>query len=208
MKSLMFGILCLACLCAGCEKGPEANLQPGNALKEISLDKSKSLIPLSLLTKEANAIFVNAQGTEKLMHLDWKEGVRNQSYQGFHYDAQYLEIKYTDRDDPSYAPVITARAEYSDLKNYDETVWVIISNLNDDSYTPTLILCPELQCPYLKRSFEKMELCSHSFDQVYASCSPPAQFHSFADVYYTTDKGIIAFQGQNGEMWVLDRFEE
>jgi len=208
MKSLMSGLLGLVFLLYSCEKDPETNLLPANALGTLHLSSSKNLIPLEILKPDVHAIFINAEGQEKVLQLQVNQMVRNQSYQGFHYDAEYLEISYSDRDDQTYLPTVSAHADYDDLKNYSETVWVNIQSVYNKGYTPTLILCPDLQCPYLKRTVDDFTLAGHSFQHVFASCAPPSQFNSFSEVYYTLDKGIVGFRGLNGEMWVLERLGE
>jgi hypothetical protein len=208
MKNQFFA-LCLALGLLGCQEQPDQHALPGTALNDLHLVNARPILPSLLLSSVSKAVFVNAAGAEKSLDVRYEEGTRIDQFQSFRYSTEFMEVQYADPDDPDYQPGILARAEYDDIRHSHEYVRIHVDHVAQKEFTPTLILCPPQQeCAYLERTFESITLNDRVFQQVFASYYPPPQIHSYSEVYYSLEQGIIAFVGEGGVMWVLDRFEE
>ena len=61
-----------------------------------------------------------------------------------------------------------------------------------------------LMCDLLPSAY----ILGKTFADVYTSGVVLETVTSFSRLYYTIELGIVGFEGWEGEMWVLDRFEE
>jgi hypothetical protein len=200
-------VLCAAGLLSGCSTDPDTGALPSSALPDLALVECRDMIPAATLANHQFAIFRNTHGDEKLLELHVREYAGQLQYQHFPYQSEIIQIQYTDRDDDQYLPEIIASNEYQDMETTEEFVRVRVVADANSNFTPTLVLCPDLDCPYLEKYFESIEIAGLPFSNVYANYTQPPQFNSFTKVFYTFDQGIVGFEGYDGELWALSRLQ-
>jgi hypothetical protein len=206
MKTITL-VLCFAGLLSGCSNDPDTGALPASALPDLTLIECRDMIPAATLAAHQFAIFRNSQGEEKQLELHIREYSGLLRYQHFPYQSEIIQVRYLDRDDDQYLPEIIASNEYQDMETTEEFVRVRVNADINTNFTPTLVLCPELDCPFLEKYFESIEIAGLPFSKVYANYAQPPQLNSFTKVFYTFEEGIVGFEGYDGELWALVRLE-
>lgn len=205
---IIFMVLCLAS-CQKNQLGAVQQTQQGR-LPDLKLQQIKSYLPLHLTDGNQFAVFRNSQGEEKPLWVEWSESEKDKVhiYNGQSYKSERVVVAYRDATDAEYELNVTATANYTH-NGYLEFLTATIRTTVNNGYTPMVTVSPDsgtfLPCEYLSN----LDLLGRSFADVYTSCTNELDhFKSFSKLFYVAELGIVGFEGWNGEMWVLDRFEE
>lgn len=208
MMKKIFLFSCLAfLLLEGCKKDPIV-LGPID-LGYLALGDFIEMMPIDTAKTYSFAVYKNEQGEEKRLQMEWFELEREKSAGTTSFTHEQVNIQYYDADDASYQLSIVAGGG---LNSIDNTLYKILVV----SITSNLMLTPMMPIyedrfdliPGLRFFYSSLQLGVYSFENVYAvKLSDGVPNTSFQELYYSTQLGIVAFEGWNDTLWVLDRYE-
>jgi hypothetical protein len=204
MKKILY--LISAILVLGCKPEDNMNPKPITSLDNLTINIAKTFVPVDLLKNSSRAVFVNEIGSERELSIEYLEFVRDQQFGGISYQAPYIQIRYLEDNGAIFLPQIRIQSEYQDYTNVNETVNVNLVTHVNQGFIANIVITANGQ-PIIGEIEPTMAIVNKQFTNVYSNFSPPAHLNSYAHIHYTTSQGIIAFQGEDNEMWVLDRLE-
>jgi hypothetical protein len=209
MRAISFLAMLALFVLVSCQKDQLglATKNPFDGLQDLKLNVVKSYLPLDLAKNHRKVIFKNAAGNEKALQIQYLEEHKEKDHQGHRYKSEHISIRYVDNGDSSYELKTIASANYTQDGSNEFVTSQILTSINR-GYIPMLSIAAD-KSPLICELWASVKILDRTFKDVYTNFPADLEFvTSFSKLYYTTELGIVGFEGLDGEMWVLDRFEE
>lgn len=207
MKSyLVFICLCIAIV--ACQNDQNANPDPKpTSLPNLTLSSALQLLPVNTLKEGQVAIFVNESGEELPLNLKFENGTIERNFDGIKYQSEYISVEYNeDKVGSHFFPSIRTNDEYSGFESSEEVLTVTLLTSYNEGFIPNIVL-KDNKDPMFGNYVESITIANHTFNKVFTNTFSPPNFDSFTKLYYTVEQGIVGFEGEQREMWALDRIE-
>lgn len=204
----MFIILLISFSLAACQKDKNDLPDPRPAsLPDLTLASALQLLPVSLLKENTLAIFVNDDGEELSFQLNFARGTKQKIFEGIKHQAEFVDVDYN----PTigflhFLPGIRVEENYDAYDSTEEFLTAFIHTNYNGGFFPSVTMI-DTTTPMFWRYMEHVTVVNRTFEKVFTNMVYPAEFDSYTMIYYTVEHGIVGFEGEQREMWALDRFE-
>lgn len=205
MKKILF-LIAIYFMGIGCGKD---NTVPANPLPDTDLKMSDILqqIPFDLLSQEPTAVFVNALGNEVRFTINYTRESKARTFNSNPYTAEKLQADYQEIHPSGLITLsIFAKIEYDLSKQITEYMGVNLNTAHNNGFVPFIVIDHAGNVSF-GSTLEFIDIAGYTYYDVYSNYIRPTEFTSFTKLYYTKDLGIIGYEGLDGEMWALDRYE-
>lgn len=195
---------------AACEKDTvnTAGNSSNGELANLTIGIVRDYLPLDLVRQNSTVVFKNADGEEKKLQIHWLEEEKEKAYGNRTYESEHIEIRYLDESDRTYQLKTIASANYTE-GGANEFVNISLLTTVNEGYVPTIPIFADKSPVFSELLLPMIDILGETFENVYTNLPVNLEtVTSFSRLYYTIELGIVGFEGWEGEMWVLDRFEE
>ena len=177
-----------------------------NIHETYSLTTIINYVPLEKFSTSTQVVFVNVDGLERYFELKYDDTNSDRPYvNDERYTTESYHITYSgDSDDQFYLDILVSSAYSRHTSGIQEYLTATLTTSANNGYIPMISIDGNGQSFTMGN---RLTLNGRSFDDVYQNLTPPADVNSFHTIYYTTKDGIVGYHGEDGELWVLDRFE-
>jgi hypothetical protein len=185
------------------------NTGPINPLPDTDLELGGILqqIPIDILSQGPTAVFVNGLSDETRFTINYTRESGLRTIHGISYTAETVRADYQEVNLTGLLALsISAKVEFDVNKQISEYMGVNLNTTYNNGFVPFMVIDPA-GIPIFGSTLELIEIAGHSFQNVYSNYIHPTPFTSFTKLYYSKDLGIIGYEGIDGEMWALDRYE-
>ncbi|MCR9055583.1 MAG: hypothetical protein NXI26_27430, partial [bacterium] len=123
------------------------------------------------------------------------------------YESEHIAIWYLDESDRTYQLKTIASANYTEGGAHQFVLSEILTTVND-GFSGAISISAD-KSPSICDLLPSADILGKTFTDVYTNWVIDSEnVTSFSRLYYTIELGVVGFEGWEGEMWVLDRFEE
>ena len=196
---------------AACEKDTvsTAGNSSNGELANLTIGIVRDYLPLDLVRQNSTVVFKNADGEEKKLQIHLLEEEKEKAYGNRTYESEHIEIRYLDESDRTYQLKTIASANYTEGGANEFVTSLINTTVNNGLSTAlSSISISADKSPLMCDLLPSVDILGKTFADVYTSGVVLEDVTSFSRLYYTIELGVVGFEGWEGEMWVLDRFEE
>jgi hypothetical protein len=194
---------------AACEKdtvSTDGNSSNGE-LANLTIGIVRDYLPLDLVRQNSTVVFKNADGEEKKLQIHWLEEEKEKAYGNRTYESEHIAIWYLDESDRTYQLKTIASANYTEGGAHQFVLSEILTTVND-GFSGAISISAD-KSPSICDLLPSADILGKTFTDVYTNWVIDSEdVTSFSRLYYTIELGVVGFEGWEGEMWVLDRFEE
>ena len=194
---------------AACEKdtvSTDGNSSNGE-LANLTIGIVRDYLPLDLVRQNSTVVFKNADGEEKKLQIHLLEEEKEKVYGNRTYESEHIEIRYLDESDRTYQLKTIASANYTEGGAHQFVLSEILTTVND-GFSGAISISAD-KSPSICDLLPSADILGKTFTDVYTNWVIDSEdVTSFSRLYYTIELGVVGFEGWEGEMWVLDRFEE
>lgn len=204
----MFISLTMFLFFVGCQNEQNINPDPEpTSLPNLTLGATLQLLPNTLLKGGNAAIFVNESGQELRFSLTYERGTKQKTFEGITYQAEFVYVNYDeDKVGSHFYPSIRIDENYDEYDSSEEVLSAFIMTSYNGGFLPSVTMIDKTT-PMFWKYIESVTIANHIFNKVYTNMVSPPEFDSFTIIYYTVEQGIVGFEGEQREMWALDRIE-
>jgi hypothetical protein len=209
-KITLLAILAILML-AACEKDTVSTAwnSSNGELANLTIGIVRDYLPLDLVRQNSTVVFKNADGEEKKLQIHWLEEEKEKAYGNRTYESEHIAIWYLDESDRTYQLKTIASANYTEGGSNEFVMSSINTTVNNGLSTAiSRISISADKSPFMCDLLPSVDILGKTFADVYTSGLVLEDVTSFSRLYYTIELGVVGFEGWEGEMWVLDRFEE
>lgn len=177
-----------------------------STLKFTKYDQILKSIPLDIFKNNSKAIFKNELGFEKTMSINVSEGFQKQNVNGQNITIPKYNVNYYESTEPKYALYFyVSPSIIDDNGNHNAHLTAsIFTNLI--SFVP-FISFDHVGNPAMCRFSNNLTLLDKTFDSVFSSI-PLDGIDILSEIHFTASSGVVSFNDEQNEQWVLDRFEK
>ncbi|WP_425422136.1 hypothetical protein [Phaeodactylibacter xiamenensis] len=194
---------------AACEKdtvSTDGNSSNGE-LANLTIGIVRDYLPLDLVRQNSTVVFKNADGEEKKLQIHWLEEEKEKAYGNRTYESEHIAIWYLDESDRTYQLKTIASANYTEGGAHQFVLSEILTTVNG-GFSGAISISAD-KSPSICDLLPSADILGKTFTDVYTNWVIDSEnVTSFSRLYYTIELGVVGFEGWEGEMWVLDRFEE
>lgn len=209
MEKKLFWAALVIMMLASCQKDlvSTAKTNSPEEFADLKIGIVKDYLPLDLVKSNSGVVFKNASGEEKKLQIHWLEEDKHKVYRNHEYKSEHIAIWYVDESDRTYELKTIASANYTEGGANEFVMSQILTAVNR-GYAPGVSVSAD-KSPLICELLPSVDILGRSFNDVYTNFSANLEFvTSFSKLYYTIELGVVGYEGWDGEMWVLDRFEE
>jgi hypothetical protein len=195
---------------AGCEKDHvDINEKPSptDELITIAVDDLRSLVPLQLFKAYNKSVVINKDGDIREFNIDAVETYVDKTTDGIAYQAESISFTYIDPLNSSYLLIFEATGNYAP-GSHDVFRFISCETFAtiNHGYSAVVVLDGHGIPQFAAKHDTVLTLLNNTFSDVSHNNENPSIEH-FSKVYYSPSQGIVAFNGYNNELWVLESFE-
>ncbi len=205
MKPILSIIMFLFLVSCNQESSHNPAPQPP-VLADLNLGGLKTLVPLDVIKSKNYAVFVNENGEEKYLKIIVEEGYKDLIFESIHYKSEFFEYSLSDTLNTSYGISTKLRNQYTSLTRSDGVCTSALLSGYNNGYFPSITLSSDGDFIFGK-SIESVVINNKTFLNVVTQFPIPNDYNSYSELYYSTELGVVGFEGDNNEMWALDRYE-
>lgn len=209
MKKLTFLLLIATVILLDACKKEELMPGPRN-LGHLELGDFIEMIPIDTAKTYKYAVYKNERGDDKRMEIEWFELEREGSYGTSIFSFEQVNIQYYDPEDATYQlSVIAGGGLDAPAQTLFRSLGVRILSSRMVAASINIDDNREDNDSLLQRFRPSLQIRDQVFENIYEGKWPEESMPntSFQELYYNTRLGIVAFEGWNDTLWVLDRFE-
>ncbi|KGE89655.1 MAG: hypothetical protein ACE362_26510 [Phaeodactylibacter xiamenensis] len=194
---------------AACEKDTVSTAwnSSNGELANLTIGIVRDYLPLDLVRQNSTVVFKNADGEEKKLQIHLLEEEKEKAYGNRTYESEHIAIWYLDESDRTYQLKTIASANYTEGGAHQFVLSEILTTVND-GFSGAISISAD-KSPSICDLLPSADILGKTFTDVYTNWVIDSEnVTSFSRLYYTIELGVVGFEGWEGEMWVLDRFEE